>query len=257
MHHIRESLLVIGKSLAQAPARNRRLGQHCGLCRREQRQYCGLSQQTSPLPAEGAWALVLQSPTGSATALHRLALGFTAIELMVVVLLVAIITALALPSFDWTFKRYRVSTAASEIANTLQFTRMEAIRGRNQTVMAQTTNPDPGCTTGANTDWHCGIDVFDDTNNDMSSSGARDTGYATLKTISTTNFSGLNVQSSNQNIVYTPLGFFLNNTTGGYIYVWPSIDGTAPETASYVNTICLGAGGGVNVFKYYINSCPD
>jgi type IV fimbrial biogenesis protein FimT len=59
--------------------------------------------------------------------------GFTMVELMVVVALVAIILALAVPSFTGTLARKRLEGVASELATDLQYARSEAAQ-RNAAV---------------------------------------------------------------------------------------------------------------------------
>ncbi|RYH70415.1 MAG: prepilin-type N-terminal cleavage/methylation domain-containing protein [Alcaligenaceae bacterium] len=54
--------------------------------------------------------------------------GFTAIELMVVVSIVAILAALAAPSFTPLIERWRVRTAAEDLTSTLYYARSEAIK---------------------------------------------------------------------------------------------------------------------------------
>ncbi|MDP3230829.1 MAG: GspH/FimT family pseudopilin [Acidovorax sp.] len=54
--------------------------------------------------------------------------GFTAIELMVVVSIVAILAALAAPSFTPLIERWRVRSATEEVQSTLYFARSEAIK---------------------------------------------------------------------------------------------------------------------------------
>ena len=60
-------------------------------------------------------------------------IGFTLVEAMVTVVLVAILASLAAPSFQSTLARFRVRTAAESLMSGLQLARSEALR-RNQPV---------------------------------------------------------------------------------------------------------------------------
>lgn len=65
--------------------------------------------------------------------LNRKQLGFTAIEMMVVVAILGILTTLALPSFQDTLERRHLVAAAESIASDLRWARSEAIK-RNTTI---------------------------------------------------------------------------------------------------------------------------
>ncbi|MEJ8850501.1 GspH/FimT family pseudopilin [Variovorax rhizosphaerae] len=88
--------------------------------------------------------------------------GFTVIELMMVVLVVAIVATLALPSFNAVVSRYRVRTAVEDVTATIYFARSEAIQ-RGGGVMVQKAT-EAGCTTPEASDWSCGWLVFADRN---------------------------------------------------------------------------------------------
>ncbi|KIQ35802.1 hypothetical protein RT97_03260 [Variovorax paradoxus] len=64
--------------------------------------------------------------------------GFTLIEMMVVVVLVAILTVLALPSFTTMMANQRVTSAAQELLTLLQFARAEGVYKRSQTTVTAT-----------------------------------------------------------------------------------------------------------------------
>ncbi|HJV27137.1 MAG TPA: GspH/FimT family pseudopilin [Aromatoleum sp.] len=61
------------------------------------------------------------------------AAGFTLIEALVTISILAIITAIAAPSFEGAFANFRIRTSAEAIMSGLQLARIEALR-RNQPV---------------------------------------------------------------------------------------------------------------------------
>jgi type IV fimbrial biogenesis protein FimT len=57
--------------------------------------------------------------------------GFTVVELMVVILIVALTLTYGLPAFDGLMDRYRIKSAADTLHSDLQFARSEAIRANS------------------------------------------------------------------------------------------------------------------------------
>jgi len=55
-------------------------------------------------------------------------LGFTVLELLVVMTVIVVVSAVALPSFLQAYRTYQLDDAASQVADVLKFTRYEAIR---------------------------------------------------------------------------------------------------------------------------------
>lgn len=94
---------------------------------------------------------------------HRGA-GFTAIELMVVVAIVAILAALAMPSFRDVVDRYRVRQATEDLSALLYQARAEAIKRGGRITVRKANSGD--CSTGSAGDWSCGWFVFVDADED-------------------------------------------------------------------------------------------
>lgn len=94
--------------------------------------------------------------------------GFTLIELMVVIALIAITTSIAIPSFQRFLERARADAAAAEVAGLFSLARSEAIR-RNLpvTICRATTATSTVCAQDAQADWGGRWILFQDTNNDQ------------------------------------------------------------------------------------------
>jgi len=60
--------------------------------------------------------------------LPRRSSGFTLVELMFTVAILAIVIGVGVPSFNSVIKNYRITTAANDAASLLQFARAEAVR---------------------------------------------------------------------------------------------------------------------------------
>jgi len=91
--------------------------------------------------------------------------GFTAIELMVTVSIVALLMALAAPSFTPLIESWRVRQATEQLQSTLNYARSEAIKHGGRVAIQKIPNNTNGCTSATgNRDWDCGWIVCQDTN---------------------------------------------------------------------------------------------
>ena len=83
---------------------------------------------------------------------------------MMVASILAILAALAIPSFTATIARYQTGTVADEVANLIATARTEAIRRGGDVVLqkkAAGANPCPN-----NQQWSCGLTLWADTDRD-------------------------------------------------------------------------------------------
>ncbi|MGP1629264.1 MAG: GspH/FimT family pseudopilin [Giesbergeria sp.] len=104
--------------------------------------------------------------------------GFTLIELMVVVAIVATLLALAAPSFTPLIERWRIRDSAETLTSSLYYARSEAIKRGGNVIMIKNPNTTACTTAGAVTEWGCGWRVFFDVNGN----GTQDACVRTLDT---------------------------------------------------------------------------
>jgi type IV fimbrial biogenesis protein FimT len=84
--------------------------------------------------------------TGSAS--RRIDAGFTLIELMIVVVIVAVMLTLVAPSFYTTIKNNRLRTEADRIVTSFNLARSESVkRNIDVVICARSGNPTPSCAT--------------------------------------------------------------------------------------------------------------
>lgn len=90
---------------------------------------------------------------------QRRATGFTLVELMVVIAVAGILTALALPSFSTSIRNSRLAGATNEFIGAVNLARSEAVKtNRGGTICASSNG------TSCSTDWGAGWIVFSDLN---------------------------------------------------------------------------------------------
>ena len=95
--------------------------------------------------------------------------GFSVIELMITIAIVAILVAVALPSFQESLRGNRVSTATNELITSLNLARSEALRNPRGAVICTSQN---GATCGG--DWDDGWIVWIDADGNGLPGGADD-----------------------------------------------------------------------------------
>lgn len=89
--------------------------------------------------------------------------GFTLIELLVALSVLAVLAALAVPSFADITRRMRVDTVREQFIGSMNLARTEAIRQGRNVVMRRI---EPCVAASAAIDWYCGWNVFVDLDQD-------------------------------------------------------------------------------------------
>ena len=109
---------------------------------------------------------------------HKTQRGFTLIETLVVIAIVAILLGIAVPSYKYITNSYRMTGEVNGLLGDAQFARSEAIKEGNQVILCSSTN---GTSCAGVTTWQLGWIVCVDLNND----GNCDAGDPVLRTQAT------------------------------------------------------------------------
>ena len=90
---------------------------------------------------------------------QKRSVGFSLIELMIVIAIAAILATLAAPSFIATTQRFRSLSESSSFASDLQYARSEAIKQGLPVTLCSSSD---GSTCAASNNWHFGWIIFSD-----------------------------------------------------------------------------------------------
>lgn len=161
--------------------------------------------------------------------------GFTAVELMVVIAIMAVLAALAAPSFKPLIEKWRVNDAREAMSSALFLVRSEAIK-RGGNVVLEKTELGADCPHASTTqEWSCGWFVYFDKNGN----GAYDAGTDVLvQTFPPPKKLNVMTPSNQTRFTFDRWG---NSSLSVFGFVLsPDPDGvTSPATA----TLCVAAGG--------------
>ena len=165
--------------------------------------------------------------------------GFTLVELMVVVAIVAILAAIAFPSFEATMRSNRVATTTNELIASFALARSEAVRSPRGAGICTSTDG-TSCT---DSDWSEGWIVWIDINGNGeldAATGDRVVRYSQAKP-------GVQIEAGaggSNNLQFDQRGFLVG---GLQTLTLQSIE--CPTNAQLVRTFTVRATGGTSVAK--------
>lgn len=160
--------------------------------------------------------------------------GFTLIELMVVVTLVAVLQSLAVPALSGLLNSMRLTAAVNSLFSSLLLARSEAIKRNSRAVVCKSASGDACATTGG---WDQGWIVFHDANNN----GIREANEAIL---------------SREQVLASPLRLVGNEPVLSYVSYTP-MGRTAYVTGAFqagTFTVCLESADLLEARQIVINS---
>lgn len=103
---------------------------------------------------------------------RRTTAGFTVIEMLVVLVIMAIVVAYAIPSYKTMVTNYRMSGELNDVKADVELARSTAVREGANVTMCPSSNPTastPTCASSTNTQWNTGWIIFTDTSTTVNS----------------------------------------------------------------------------------------
>lgn len=175
-------------------------------------------------------------------ALRRIEKGFTTMELMVTITILAVLAALATPAFTMLIERWRVRDAVESMRSTLFIARSEAIKRGGGIGIQKLPKNTPGCTlANTNQEWGCGWFIFEDTNND----GKWQSTEPRIQTVTTPTNINVIHKSGGISIRVDRYGMMNGLNAKGFIFTPEPAGVSSPATRG----LCMTSGGRIRVIE--------
>lgn len=167
--------------------------------------------------------------------------GFSLVEVMVTVGILAILAALAGPGFQPLIDKWRVLQAVENMKSTLYYARSEAIK-RGGGLGLQRTNKSTDCQqANTNQEWGCGWFVFVDSDGN----GKWKSGEEILQTIAPPINVDVIHTSGSTNIKVDRYGMMSGLNAKGFVFAPTSTGVSSPATRG----LCMASGGRIRVIE--------
>lgn len=175
--------------------------------------------------------------------------GFTVIELMVTVAILAVLASLAAPSFTPIIERWRVRQTAEELQSTLYYARSEAIKRGGRVAIQKLPNTTGGCQNASTTqEWGCGWVIFEDLD-DNGTWKSTTPQEPKLRDIQLDGNVNVMRYPSGNSLKIDRYGMASGNNTLRFV-LSPAASGVSSPA---VTTLCLNAGGRIRILSGEVN----
>ena len=170
--------------------------------------------------------------------------GFTIIELMCCIAILALISVLAVPGFSIFLQRLRVNQAVDELKGALYIARSEAVRrGESIKIRKRDSFGSTSCS-GSPGDWRCGWLVFIDQNNNSVFDSSGDEPDLLLYSFDPPNHIAIRF-TSNMSVLTVNRWGAINGVAASFNIAPQAGNGEASTDPSHNMMLCVSTGGRV------------